>query len=168
MRYLNMFGMLTLATALWIPGTCAAQRAPGGSYQQTCSNIGVRGSTLYANCQNTGGGWQQTELRDFQRCNSEIQNINGNLQCNSSGNRWSDQGRNDQGRNGDYGRDRNRGYDREPRGSYVQSCQNINISGNTLRASCQKRNGGWRQTSLRNYNQCRDIVNNNGKLQCAR
>jgi hypothetical protein len=157
MRYLTMFGILALATALWIPATCVAQ-VPGGSYQQTCRDIGVRGSTLYATCQNMSSGWQATELRNYYSCNEEIQNINGTLQCGgTSGYRGPDRGR-----------DRDHGYDRGPRGSYVQTCQNITTSGYTLQASCQKKNGTWRQTSLANYNQCSDIANNNGKLRCVR
>jgi CVNH domain-containing protein len=158
MRCLTMFGMLTLATALWIPATCAALQIPGGSYQQTCRDIGVRGSTLYATCQNMSRGWQATELRNFYSCNQEIQNIDGNLRCGGTrGNRGHDSGW-----------DRDRGYGNAPNGSYVQTCQNITMDGYTLQASCQKRNGTWRQTSLRNYNQCSDIANNNGKLRCVR
>jgi CVNH domain len=163
MRYLTMFGMLALAAALWVPGACAAQ-IPGGSYQQTCRDIGVRGSTLYATCQNAGGGWQASELRDFQRCNGEIQNVNGSLQC-AAGNVGYNRGRDgDHDHDGDH--DRN-GDHRWPRGSYAQTCQNISISGDTLQASCQKKNGSWRQTSLRHYDRCNaDIANNNGKLKC--
>jgi hypothetical protein len=165
MRYLTTFGVAALTVALFSPGmTCTAQQLPSGSYLQTCRNIETRGSTLHADCQDGRGGWQSTELRDFQRCSGEIQNINGNLQCNTGGNR-----RDDHGPDGDRGRDGDRGYDRVPRGSYAQSCQNISTSGDTLQASCQKKNGKWRQTSLRNYNRCDgEIVNNNGKLQCAR
>ncbi len=185
MRYLTIFGILTLTTALWGPGTCAAQQIPGGSYQQTCRDIGVRGSTLHATCDDGHGGRQSTELRDFQSCSGQIQNINGNLQCN--GNSGAYQGRD--GNRGQYDRDQNGNHDQNgdhgqygnrgqygdrgdyngPSGSYSQSCQNISTSGNTLQASCQKKNGRWRQTSLRNYNRCNgDIINNNGKLQCAR
>jgi hypothetical protein len=153
MRYLTMFGMLVLTAVLWSPGTCAAQ-IPGGSYQLTCRNIGTQGSTLYATCDDGQGGWHSTRLRGYQRCNGEIQNIYGGLQC-TGGN---------QGYNGGY----DEGYYSGPQGSYAQTCQNISISGNTLRATCQDGYGGWRQTSIRNYNQCRDIVNNNGRLQCAR
>jgi hypothetical protein len=165
MRYITTFGVLALTLAFFSPGmTRTAQQPPSGSYLQTCRDIGVRGSTLYATCLDTGGGWQSTELRDFQSCSSDIQNINGRLQCATSGNRG-----NDRGRERDRGRDGDRGDDRVPRGSYVQTCQNISISGNTLQASCQKRNGHWRQTSLRDYNRCRgDIFNDNGKLRCSR
>ena len=53
-----------------------------------------------------------------------------------------------------------------PYGSYSQTCQNIQVNGNDLRASCEKRNGGWRNTTLRNFSGCRDIENDNGKLKC--
>ena len=183
MRYLTTFGVAALAMGFLNSGApCVAQAIPSGSYQQTCRDIGTRGSTLHATCENTSRGWQSTELRDFQRCSGEIQNINGSLQCSASGNRGYDQGHDgDRGREADRGRDGNRGgdgdrgrdgdraYDREPRGSYIQSCQNVSTNGNTLQASCQKKNGKWRQASLRNYNRCNgDIFNNNGRLQCAR
>lgn len=157
MRYLTTFGVVALTMAFFSPGmTSTAQQPPSGSYLQTCRDIGVRGSTLFATCQNTGGGWNSTELRDFQRCSGEIQNIDGRLQCDMGGYRG-----NDRDRDGD------RGYDRAPRGSYVQTCQNISTRGNTLQATCQKRNGQWRQTSLRNYNRCGgDIINVNGRLLC--
>jgi hypothetical protein len=54
----------------------------------------------------------------------------------------------------DRGEAGDRGCDNGPRGSYAQNCQNISTNNNTLQASCQKRNDGWRQTSLRNYNRC--------------
>ena len=175
MRYLTIFGMFILATVLCLSVTSSAQQAPGGSYQQSCRDIGVRGSTLYAECQDTGGGWRQTELRDYRNCGSEIQNINGNLQCSPGGNdnrrdgNRGDDHRADGDRRGDHhDGDRRDDRDRVPRGSYVQTCQNIVVSGNTLQASCQKKNSSWRQTSLRNYSQCRDISNNNGKLRCIR
>jgi len=163
MRYLTTFGVVALTMAFFSPGmTCTAQQPPSGSYLQTCRDIGVRGSTLYATCENGGGGWRSTKLRDFQRCSSEIQNINGNLQCDTSGYRG-----NDRGRDGD--RDRDRGRDRVPRGSYTRSCENISVSGDTLQASCQKKNGNWRQTSLRDFYRCSgDIFNDNGKLRCRR
>lgn len=172
MRYMSALAVAALALAFGTATPALAQ--PGGSYQQTCRNIGVRGSTLHAECQNTGGGWQSTELRDYNRCNGEIQNINGSLQC--TGNNRGGYGPND-GRGDDHGRDADRGHDRDhdrdqyngaPRGSYYQTCQNVQVNGNTLTASCQKKNGKTRNTSLHNYQQCRDIENDNGKLRCSR
>ncbi len=55
-----------------------------------------------------------------------------------------------------------------PPGDYVQTCRNIQVNGNSLQAECQKRDGGWRGTSLDNLNQCGGgIVNNDGHLQCG-
>jgi hypothetical protein len=135
-------------------------QVPSGSYQQSCRNIQVRGSTMYADCQDTGGGWQSAQLSDFPRCSGEIGNNNGILQCTKD-------------ENGGYGRDGRREYDHReggaPRGSYSQSCENIRTFGHTLQASCQKRNGKWKQASLGNFDRCRgEIVNNNGKLRCSR
>ncbi|HST79298.1 MAG TPA: CVNH domain-containing protein [Verrucomicrobiae bacterium] len=172
MRYLTLSGVLIFLAALALPAPAAAQ-GPGGSYQQTCRDIGVRGSTLYAECRDVNGGWHRTEMSDYDRCGADIQNNNGNLECANGGYR------------GGYGRDRDRDHDRDrdrdrdhdhdqygnngygPRGSYSQTCQNITVNGNQLRASCQKKNGKYKNTSLNNYQYCRgDIQNDNGKLRC--
>jgi len=180
MRYATSFGMVALTMALFGSGTtCNAQQVPSGSYQQTCQNIGVRGSTLYAKCKDVRGEWRSTELQDFQRCSSEIQNENGNLTCNNSNGGNNGYGRDGRDRdNGRDARDRDRDGDRDrgngryrnngaPDGSYTQTCQNINMNGDTLQASCQKKNGKMKNTSLKNVNQCRgDIANDNGKLRC--
>ncbi|MGZ4855124.1 MAG: CVNH domain-containing protein [Candidatus Angelobacter sp.] len=171
MRYITAFKVAALA--LGIGGaamTCQAQQVPGGSYQQTCRDIGARGSTLYATCKDEGGNWRNTQLNDFQRCSGEIQNLNGNLSCT---------GGTGYGPGGIYGdrRDRDRDHDRDrqgiyrggyngPPGSYVQTCQNIQVNGNKLQASCQKRNGQMKNSTLKNFQQCRDIENDNGKLRC--
>lgn len=56
-----------------------------------------------------------------------------------------------------------------PEGGYRQTCQDARTVGTTLQANCQKRNGKWKQASLRNFNRCADqIENNNGKLVCSR
>jgi len=183
MRYINLSGVAALALAIsGLAATSVAQQAPGGSYQQTCRNISVRGSTLYADCQDTNRNWQQTQLRDYNRCNGEIQNLNGSLQC--TGGNGNGYGQNGNGQ-GSYDRDRDRDRDRDhdgdrdrdrdrgrygqngvPYGSYSQTCQNIRVNGNDLQASCQKKNGKWKNTSLRNFNGCRNIENDNGKLRC--
>ncbi|HEY5030641.1 MAG TPA: CVNH domain-containing protein [Candidatus Angelobacter sp.] len=189
MRYITAFKVAALALGLGgVAITCQAQ-APGGSYQQTCRDIGVRGSTLSATCKDEGGNWRSTQLSDFQRCNGEIQNLNGNLSC-TGGNGAGNNGNYNNGNNGDRrdgdnrdanSRDANHSGDRDhdqngnyrnesngPRGSYSQTCQNIQVNGDTLQASCQKKNGKAKNSTLRNYQQCRDIQNDNGKLRCSR
>jgi hypothetical protein len=181
MRYTAALTLAALALAIGGTGTICEAQTPSGSYQQTCKNIGVRGSTLYANCKDTGGGWQSTQLADYQRCRGEIQNLNGSLQCTGGNNGYGQNANNGYGHDGDRDRDRDHdgdhdrgrdgdhGYGRNgvPYGSYSQTCQNIHVSGNSLQASCQKRNGKWKNTSLGNYHQCRgEIQNDNGKLRC--
>ena len=194
MRLITGFGVAALAMVLG--GTAkpaAAQQVPPGSYRQTCRNIGVQGDTLYADCMDTNRNWQSTQLRDYDDCIGEIQNLNGSLQCTGNGygrgvyngpyngpyNNGGYYGRDrdrDYDHDGDDDRDRDRvnhgygrgnyGYDDIPYGSYSQTCQNIRVYGNDLQASCQKRNGRWRNTTLRNFEGCRDIENDNGKLRC--
>lgn len=54
-----------------------------------------------------------------------------------------------------------------PPGDYQQTCRNIRDNSGQLNASCQDRNGQWRNTSL-DYRNCQgSIVNDNGQLRCA-
>jgi CVNH domain len=56
-----------------------------------------------------------------------------------------------------------------PSGGYMQTCQDIRTDGTTLLANCKKRNGKWKQSSLRNFNECpSEIENSNGRLVCGK
>jgi len=164
MRNLAILGLLALAFALCAtPGV--AQSIPSGSYQQTCTDINVvNGSTLAARCQDTNGNWQSTRLTNIQDCTGEIVNDNGSLRCGKGGG-YANNYYGDDYRNGYY----YGGYYQGglPPGDYVQTCRNIRNYGDRLEAECQKRNGGWRRTSL-NLDQCSGgIVNNDGHLTCG-
>ena len=165
MRSLAILAAFMLAAFL----TCAAQ-GPGGSYQQSCRDIRVSGSTLKAKCQSTGGGWHDSELANYQNCGSDIQNVNGKLQCTMRQDRVdNDNDRDDNDNDRDHDRGRHRGWNKgAPSGAYTQTCQNIHVSGNTLTADCRKKNGHMHNSSLRNYRNCRDIENDDGKLRCER
>jgi hypothetical protein len=54
---------------------------PRGSYLQTCRGCDTQRDMLYCECKDTRGNWLQTEL-EFDRCRSEIANIDGRLMCN--------------------------------------------------------------------------------------
>ncbi len=126
------------------------------SYTQTCRDVRRHGDTLEAVCQSRDGDWHRTTLNDYNDCRGQIVNDGGNLRCDNSnyGNVGGWQG----GYRGGL-----------PGGSYTQTCQNVRMSGDELNATCQKRNGGWRNTSLDEYQNCRsDITNDNGRLRCAR
>lgn len=145
---------------------------PNGGYAQTCQEIRTDGATLEAKCETRDGNWNRTSLQNFNQCVGEIENDNGRLVCSKGNNNGQDYRSGDRQRdkrdNGQY----NRNWDQQngaPYGGYSQTCQNIRTSGSTLLANCQKKNGKWKQSSLRNFNQCSSqIENNNGKLVCSR
>lgn len=158
MRYPIMLGTILLVMFLGTGKSSAAawDDPPGGSYRASCKNIKVRGDVLFARCKDYNNHWVDTQLNDYNRCGGDISNTGGQLRCNDNGNA-----------NGDGDRDRDRG--RAPRGSYSQTCRNIDVRGDTLSAECDTGNGDWRRTSLDHYDDCSgEIVNDNGELECTR
>jgi hypothetical protein len=153
---------------------------PGGSYAQTCRDIRTNGNTLEATCDTGNGDWTRSALQDINQCKPEtIQNIYGRLECTKAdynqgygqgnGQGYGQGGRRDNGQGYGQGDRRDYGAPEVPDGAYMQSCRNIRISGSTLLATCQLRNGRWRQASLRYFNQCTsEIENSNGRLACSR
>lgn len=54
-----------------------------------------------------------------------------------------------------------------PPGDYQKTCQNIHINGDELVASCQKRDGSWKDSTLKHVNECGgQIINQDGNLRC--
>jgi hypothetical protein len=140
--------------------TCLAQGGlPYGTYRQTCQNVSVNGNTLSARCQKVDGGSRNTSI-DYRSCRgSEIINDNGYLRCGGGGG------------GGGYGYHGGAGgwQGGLPPGDYKRTCQNMRINGNQLYANCQKVDGGWNDTSLKNADQCKTrIVNENGNLRCQK
>ena len=126
------------------------------SYTQTCRDVRRRGRYAFGCMPVTRWRLAQTTLNDYQDCRGQIVNDGGNLRCDNSNYNNVSSGP------GDY----RGGY---PGGSYAATCQNIRVSGDDLVASCQKTNGGWRNTKLDDFQGCRaDIVNDNGRLRCGR
>ena len=119
-------------------------RAPNGAYSLTCRDIKVRGDSLRAHCQQHGGDWRDASLEDYRRCTSDIVNDDGHLRCAQSGG------------------------GSVPPGSYTRTCREISVNGDTLRASCERSDGRWNGTTLRDWRQCREITNIEGELRCSR
>ena len=118
---------------------------PQGSYTATCRDISVRGDSLQARCQTADGGWRDTGIDGFRGCVGEIVNYDGQLDCTRRGG-WS-----------------------VPPGSYTESCRDIYLRGDTLRARCQTENGRWVWSQLNDWDSCRGgIFNDNGQLRCRR
>ena len=54
-----------------------------------------------------------------------------------------------------------------PQGSYLQSCRDMGVQGDTLFATCRTADGRGQQAQLPSVSRCvGDIGNNNGMLQC--
>ena len=155
MRRLVITCAITLL-CLGIQGIGWAQSIPSGSYQQSCKNIGVLDEVLSANCQDSDGKWEATQLRDYRNCGGDIMNDNGALRCGNTVNgaavRYPG------------------GYQQAgvPSGSYTQSCQEIRVHGDDLEARCQAVDGSWHKSKLDDFQKCGgDVANDNGNLRCV-
>jgi hypothetical protein len=131
-----------------------AQYVPGGSYQQSCRHVHIRGGMLRAQCTAPNGRYVHSTLA--LPCRGDIANINGYLRCTGGGYYPPRPGGNP-------------GYGYVPRGSYQASCRNVYANGGVLSAECTATNGAWVRSSLATQ-QCRpgsDIANVNGRLSCV-
>ena len=115
---------------------------PAGSYTESCRNIQMKGATLHAVCKSLDGRELPTSLKDANRCAEGVANINGILNCESSG--------------------------VLPPGSYIATCKDVKLQGPMLSATCNDGKDHWRTTFLRDANKCNgDIANQNGTLRCT-
>jgi hypothetical protein len=120
----------------------AAPSQPAGSYTDSCKNIQMKGTTLHAVCKSVDGREMPTTLKDANRCAEGVANINGILNCESSG--------------------------VLPPGSYIATCKDVKLQGSMLSATCNDGKDHWRSTSMRDANKCNgDIANQNGTLRCT-
>ncbi len=153
MRNVTLSSLAAVLLAGILGTTSSAQTSglPPGSYQQTCRNARTNGSQLIASCQKKDGHWRDTSI-DTSSCSGGIVNDDGQLRCASGGS---------------YGGGWQGPTQALPPGDYQKSCQNIHINGDELVASCQKRDGSWRDTTLKHVNECGgQIVNIDGNLHC--
>ncbi|MBV8689673.1 MAG: CVNH domain-containing protein [Candidatus Eremiobacteraeota bacterium] len=165
-RTITLLALIGLSFSLIAPAGVQAQYVPGGSYQQSCSNIRVRGNRLTASCTDSSGNSVRTSL-NINRCNgSDIANVNGQLTCQTNGNYYGNQYYGNRYR---YRNSYGYGYGTPPSGSYQQSCSNARLRGNTLTATCVDSYGTQVRSSI-NVSRCtnRDIANVNGRLSCRR
>jgi CVNH domain len=167
---LAILGATVLMLALTLAGQ--AQGAPYGSYQQTCREIRSDDDRLSARCQRADGGWNDTSL-DFRNCRGEVINDNGNLRCGGDGDNRGYENRGYRDRDADNRADDHRGYGRWegglPPGDYKRTCRNMSVSDDRLYATCERVDGGWKNTTLRHFDRCQSkIVNDNGNLRCQR
>jgi hypothetical protein len=136
LRHLVWGSVALVAMAVLGVSAGQAQQAPAGSYQKTCSGISVSGTTLNATCKTFNQQNMQTNLPFFASCVGDIGNINGTLACAG------------------------------PNGSYALTCTDATVKGNTLSATCKKKDQTPVQTSLPGFQGFQGNINNcDGKLQ---
>lgn len=143
---LGLLSILLFISFIFVSAEAMAQLVPSGSYKDSCRTIQVVGGTLIAQCQKIDGSWQNSTLQ-YGMCDGDIRNDNGKLRCKQrAGTKTSKSA---------------------PKGSYKKSCKNYYTEGKRLYATCEKKNGGWRSSSI-NYKNCnKDIWNDNGNLTCG-
>lgn len=148
MRFMQISGTAVILLALGLVGALAvAQDAPAGSYQQSCSDVSVKKGELHAKCKDDKGKARSATLSGYEKC-SDIANKNGSLVCAAAA---AESGSASAG----------------PAGSYRQSCKDIQLKGNTLRAVCKDHTGKDTVTVLREVNRCaQGVVNLDGFLNC--
>ncbi|MCJ8143710.1 CVNH domain-containing protein [Ancylobacter sp. A5.8] len=154
MPRLLAFCLTMLALLSVMPDPASAQRAPSGSYLDTCRNVQQNRNWLSASCRDLRGRWQNSSL-DLDRCprGAGIANDNGRLVC----------GRGGGGGGFGPGPGMNR---RPPPGTYMETCRNAAMFDGILQANCRTVNGRWVNSSI-DPRRCRgDIANFNGQLRC--
>ena len=139
----NIEGQLTCG-GYGHPERDAERGAPPGSYTQTCNGVRVNGYSLRARCQTSDGRWLDTSLDDYSRCVGDIVNDEGRLECTRGGGRS------------------------VPQGTYTQTCRQIYVRGDNLRAQCETRDGHWVWTQLSDWDNCNSVSNQDGQLHCDR
>jgi len=140
-KYLAIFPLLTLLFLFYTDPVSAQTGTPPGSYKKSCKDIQIIATKLWAVCEKADGSYEKSTL-SYQHCEGDISNNNGRLSCKQKAGK------------------------QPPNGSYKNSCKNIRVDGNQLKAKCEKKNGNWNNTSIK-YNNCKgDISNNNGELSC--
>jgi CVNH domain len=133
-----------------LPAIAHADNPPGGSYLKTCAVQSFRNSVLTANCQPENGPNFRTTQIDTRACGAEIFNRDGGLQC-YAGKGW--------------------GSGRAiPRGSYIDTCKDVIVTGDqkSISAQCKDGGGNYHRTQL-STGGCRlggGLDNDNGNLVC--
>jgi CVNH domain-containing protein len=78
----SLFGLLGAVVVAGLGFVANAQGLPPGSYQQSCRDFRMNGSTLTAVCRRAHGRGEQATALNVAHCVGDIGNNNGQLLCN--------------------------------------------------------------------------------------
>jgi hypothetical protein len=131
-RSITVLAVLALAAAL----PALAETPPAGSYQQTCKDISMSGTTLNATCSWQGNYLPPTSLGYAAGCIGDVANVHGVLACTGAN------------------------------GSFSLTCKNARVEGRTLAAQCKDKKGHYVAAHLPDFTGFdHNISNCDGKLQ---
>ncbi len=152
MKRSSVSWVAALFCAAIFPTIAHAAAPPNGSYKRTCAVQTFTGSVLTAACQPDDSPNFRTTQIDILACRQDpdVFNRDGGLQC------YTRQG---------WGSGR-----AVPRGSYIDSCKDVIVSGDqrTVTAQCKNNNGKYQRTEI-TTGSCRlgnGLDNQNGRLAC--
>ena len=77
-----VIGLFGVAALTGLSLAAYAQAPPPGSYQQSCRDVRMQGSTLTAVCRRANGRGDQPTALNVAHCVGDIGNNNGHLICN--------------------------------------------------------------------------------------
>jgi hypothetical protein len=77
-----IIGLFAVVALAGLSLSAYAQALPSGSYQQSCRDIRMQGSTLSAVCRRANGRGDQPTALNVTHCVGDIGNNNGQLTCN--------------------------------------------------------------------------------------
>lgn len=124
------------------PSDMQIERFLPESFRQSCTEISLRKGILEARCRKIDGTWNWSTLV-LKGCYGDIANDNGVLSCGGR-----------------------QVHAPLPKGSYLQSCRNLEVQRTVLTGECRDSRGTWVLTSL-DLAPCRGpVVNSNGFLVC--
>lgn len=112
------------------------------SFRKSCSDISLRKGTLEARCRKIDGSWNWSTLA-LKGCYGDITNVDGVLRCGGR-----------------------QAHAPLPKGSYRQSCRDLEVQGSVLTGECRDNRGSWVPANL-DLKRCRGQVDNrNGRFVC--
>ena len=74
-------GLFAAFALVGLPMPTYAQAPPPGSYQRTCRDFRMQGTTLSAVCAREHGRGEQLTALNVAHCHGDIRNLDGQLQC---------------------------------------------------------------------------------------
>ena len=77
----GLSALMVVIASVGVSTSSYAQAPPAGSYQRTCRDVRIQGTTLSAVCAREHGRGGQLTALNVAHCHGDIRNLDGQLQC---------------------------------------------------------------------------------------